>query len=127
MSKNPTEAPYFVWLDDTRPEPDGWFRAYWPDEIYPLLLNNQVLAMSLDHDLGDDDRGTGYTLMRWLEERVALGEVKVLPAIRIHSANPTGRSNMHRAIESCRRFAKENNIVDLHDTQPTPSPRKPAL
>ena len=27
--------------------------------------------VSLDHDLGDDARGTGYDVIRWLEEAVA--------------------------------------------------------
>ncbi len=47
-----------VYLDDLRTEPKGWRRVYWPDEAIELLATGTVEEISLDHDLGDDDRGT---------------------------------------------------------------------
>ena len=61
-----------VFLDDERPTPDGWIRAYWPDEVVNLLLTGSVELLSLDHDLGDDQRGTGYDVILWIEREVAL-------------------------------------------------------
>jgi len=61
-----------VFLDDERPTPTGWIRAYWPDEVIALLNTGQVEELSLDHDLGDDHRGTGYDVILWIEKAVAL-------------------------------------------------------
>jgi len=52
-----------VFLDDLRATPEGWHRAYWPDEVIALLKNGDVTAVSLDHDLGDDAKGTGYDVV----------------------------------------------------------------
>lgn len=49
-----------VFLDDERTTPEGWVRVYWPGESIALLQTGQVTDISLDHDLGDDARGTGY-------------------------------------------------------------------
>ena len=48
-----------VYLDDERNTPAGWVRVYWPDEAIALLEAGLVSEISLDHDLGDDARGTG--------------------------------------------------------------------
>ena len=47
-------------------------RVYWPDEAIALLESGAVEELSLDHDLGDDERGTGYDVVLWIEEAVAL-------------------------------------------------------
>lgn len=36
-----------------------------------LLRTSAVTHLSLDHDLGDDDRGTGYAVVLWIEEAIA--------------------------------------------------------
>ena len=82
-----------VWLDDERPAPDGWVRVLWPDEAIALLETGEVTHISLDHDLGDDDRGTGYDVVLWIEEAVATRGF-VPPAIAIHTANPSARRKM---------------------------------
>ncbi len=92
-----------VYLDDERPTPAGWVRAYWPQEVIALLQTGQVTDISLDHDLGDDARGTGYDVIRWLEEAVATS-LLLPPNITVHSANPAGRKRMVAGIESIGRF-----------------------
>ena len=82
-----------VWLDDERPAPEGWHRCYWPAEVTALLKTGKVEAMSLDHDLGDDERGTGYDVLRWLEQHVWETGMKP-PRIKIHTANPSARVKM---------------------------------
>ena len=37
-----------------------------------LLKTGNVTEISLDHDLGDDDRGTGYDVVLWIEEAVII-------------------------------------------------------
>lgn len=92
-----------VFLDDERATPDGWTRAYWPDEVIALLQTGRVTELSLDHDLGDDARGTGYSVLLWLEEQVAVHGMSA-PAIHVHSANSSARGKMEAAIASIQRF-----------------------
>jgi hypothetical protein len=47
-----------VFLDDERVAPERWTRVYWPKEAIRLLESGTVEEISLDHDLGDDARGT---------------------------------------------------------------------
>ena len=92
-----------IFLDDTRPAPPGWERAYWPDEVIAALKLGDVAEISLDHDLGDDARGTGYDVIRWIEEAVARHHF-VPPRIRVHSANPVARARMLAGIRSIARL-----------------------
>ncbi len=94
-----------VYLDDERPTPAGWVRAYWPDEVIALLKSGEVERLSLDHDLGDDDRGTGYDVITWLEEQVALGAMQPPTEITVHSANVSARTKMEQGIAAIYRFA----------------------
>lgn len=82
-----------VFLDDERPTPEGWHRAYWPDEVVRLLRTGVVEEISLDHDLGNDARGTGYDVILWIEEAVALHGFKP-PRIIVHSANSSAADKM---------------------------------
>lgn len=72
-----------VFLDDERATPDGWIRAYWPSEVIELLETGKVEELSLDHDLGDDERGTGYDVVLWIEEAVVLRGFRP-PKISVH-------------------------------------------
>lgn len=93
-----------VFLDDERATPEGWVRTFWPEEVIALLETGQVVELSLDHDLGDDEHGTGYTVLLWLEEQVALHGMAP-PELRVHSANSSARLKMEAAIASIRRLA----------------------
>lgn len=88
-----------LYLDDIRTAPEGWTRVYWPDEAIALLQQGNVTDISLDHDLGDDSRGTGYDVVKWIEEAV-ITRGFVPPQIIIHSANPVGRDRMQRGIDA---------------------------
>ncbi len=88
-----------VHFDDERTTPDGWHRTYWPDEAIELLKTGKVTDISLDHDLGDDDRGTGYDVVLWIEEQVALHGF-LPPAMRVHSANVSARTKMENGIRA---------------------------
>lgn len=92
-----------IFLDDVRQEPPDWERAYWPDEVIAALKAGNAAKISLDHDLGDDVRGTGYDVIRWIEEAVALHHF-VPPKIHVHSANPVARARMLAGIESITRL-----------------------
>jgi hypothetical protein len=96
-----------VYLDDTRPTPSGWVRAYWPNEVISYLKTGKVVELSLDHDLGNDKRGTGYDVLTWLEEQVALHGF-VPPVINIHTANPTAFARMWAAKKSIENYHRIN-------------------
>ncbi|MGL6073399.1 MAG: cyclic-phosphate processing receiver domain-containing protein [Fimbriiglobus sp.] len=95
-----------VYLDDERPTPTDWVGVRWPDEAIRLLETGQVTELSLDHDLGDDTRGTGYTVILWLEEAVALRGF-VQPEITIHTANASARQKMLLGVQSIHRLAQQ--------------------
>lgn len=95
-----------VFLDDERPTPEGWVSVRWPEEAIALLETGRVTEVSLDHDLGDDAHGTGYDVLLWIEEAVAVRGV-VPPRIRVHSANSSARQKMELAIARIERFARE--------------------
>lgn len=88
-----------VFLDDERTTPEGWVRVYWPDEAIALLQAGQVQEISLDHDLGNDERGTGYDVLLWIEQAVQLGGF-VPPHMHVHSANAPARERMQAAIQA---------------------------
>ena len=96
-----------VFLDDERMAPDGWVRVKWPDEVIGLLENDKVNVthLSLDHDLGDDQRGTGYDVLLWIEQAVVLHHF-VPPEISIHTANPAARLRMQAAVDSIRNISR---------------------
>lgn len=86
-----------LWLDDERPAPAGWTWVRTAAEAIEWLSKGTVLEVSLDHDLGDDEKfGTGYDVVCWIEEAVAL-RAFAPPGIQIHSRNVVGQERMKRA------------------------------
>lgn len=94
-----------VFLDDLRATPAGWVRCYWPSEVIELLKTGKVKEVSLDHDLGDDRKGTGYDVIKWIEKQVANTDF-VPPSIRIHTANPVAMDKMLAGAEAIYRMYK---------------------
>lgn len=86
-----------VYLDDERATPVGWKRVYWPEEAIALLKTGEVTEISLDHDLGDDDKGTGYDVVLWIEEQV-FNNGFIPPMMKVHSANSSARQKMEQGI-----------------------------
>jgi hypothetical protein len=91
-----------VYLDDERDAPPGWVRVYTAAEAIELLQTGCVEEISLDHDLGPPDVGTGYDVVAWLEARV-ISDGFSPPLIRIHTANPVARVRMQAAVRSIER------------------------
>ncbi|WGG50256.1 cyclic-phosphate processing receiver domain-containing protein [Rugamonas sp. DEMB1] len=77
----------------------------WPEEAIALLELGSVCEISLDHDLGDDERGTGYDVILWIEEAVILRGFQA-PKIRVHSANASAREKMLSGIGSIERYQR---------------------
>jgi len=94
-----------VWLDDDfvdRAAPEGWLHVAAVADVIRLLDTGNVVELSLDHDLGDDERfGRGIEVIDWLAEQQEVHDRLLWPrdGIRLHTANPEGRDTMARAIE----------------------------
>jgi hypothetical protein len=95
-----------VYLDDDRPTPPGWVGVLWPDEAIALLQTETVDELSLDHDLGDDDRGVGYDVLTWMEQAVVEQGFRPPKRIVVHSANASVYPKMSQAIRSIHRLAE---------------------
>lgn len=97
-----------VYLDDERPTPEGWVGVRWPAEAIALLQTGQVDEISLDHDLGDDERGTGYDVVLWIEEAVVVADFSP-PRILVHSANSSARQKMLAGIATIERLSRTSS------------------
>lgn len=95
-----------VFLDDERETPPGWVRAHWPAEVIALLETGLVEEVSLDHDLGDDERGTGYDVILWVEEAVVLRGFAP-PKISVHSANSSAAERMMAGVAAIENLVRE--------------------
>jgi len=70
-----------------------------------------VDALSLDHDLGDDLRGTGKDVVDWLDEAVQTGLISVIPRLEAHTDNAGGRTNMESAFDAIRNRARNTPSI----------------
>lgn len=96
-----------LWVDDIR-EPPGeeWLWAKNYEEAVATLIYGNVHTLSLDHDLGEDK--TGYDIVCLIERQIGKGGWwRPVPEILVHSANPVGRDNINRAIDSIQRLLDE--------------------
>lgn len=93
-----------IYLDDERKTPAGYVGVTSPKQVINLLKKYDVDEVSLDHDLGDDNRiGTGYDVLLWIEEQVFTNPKFKCPKIKIHTANPSARKKMELALKSIKR------------------------
>jgi hypothetical protein len=101
-----------VWLDDERPAPKGWTRAFSVDEVRELLSRGGVEELSLDNDLGEGEP-EGREVVRWLEELAFWGDFETVPdKISVHSANSVARADMEAGIRNIRKYsARESRSV----------------
>jgi hypothetical protein len=105
-------GPIRLWVDDDivdRKAPEGWVQATTAWDAIAWLATGNVVALSLDHDLGDDRRfGRGIDVVNWLGEEQEVHDRPLWPeeGITLHTANPYGRDAMARAIlrDAGRRF-----------------------
>lgn len=93
-----------IWLDDEREMPEGFdLHCKTAAEAIHWLKTGTVTFISLDHDLGMPEAGTGYDVAKWLEEQAfncALERVDW----DIHSANPVGVKRMEDALMNANKW-----------------------
>jgi hypothetical protein len=95
-----------IWLDDVRPMPAGFdVHVKTASEAIELIKNSDgVESISFDHDLGNDEDGTGYDVATYIEMSVYLRHHPPPRRWAVHSANPVGREKIKRAMESADRL-----------------------
>ena len=86
-----------LYLDDERKAPYGWMRVENADAAIFMLENRDIEEISLDHDLGHPEAGTGYDVLLWIEEQVFINNYNP-PKIYVHTANPSARPKMEAAV-----------------------------
>lgn len=98
-----------VFLDDIRDPPtEDWTIARSAGKAMGLIAHHwkEITHISLDHDLGDSENGSGYDVISYIEKALILGWLKdnpeTIPEITSHSMNPIGRSNIERVIRRIR-------------------------
>lgn len=82
-----------LYVDDIRKCPDGFVITRNYDEAIELLNSNEVNILSLDHDLGINDKGiekNGYDIVKYICEH-GISPRKIY----IHSDNVVGKENMY--------------------------------
>ena len=100
-----TKPQIYLWLDDVRDPVDhgkiGWLWVKTYEEAISAFQNYDVLAASLDHDLGimstiglDSEEKTGYHVVCWMEEH----GVYPIGGVMVHSQNPVGAQKMRKAL-----------------------------
>jgi hypothetical protein len=99
-----------AFLDDESPTHEGWMHARWPENAIAFLKTGNVTHPCLDYDLGDDVHGTGYNVVIWLKQAVAL-EGFSPPIMTLHSSNSSARLKMFAGIEAINRLAKESTAL----------------
>lgn len=96
-----------LYLDDLRITPSDYdARAFTAAEAIAMLETGKVEMISFDHDLGPETAGTGYDVARWIEEQAHTNPDFMVPEWLVHSANPVGAGNIHRAMLAAHRACK---------------------
>jgi hypothetical protein len=106
------DGPLRLFVDDDfehrRPRDGDWVRVGTAGEAIALLETGRVVALSLDHDLGDDEAGTGYDIVLHLERRLRQDGADLWPAelIEVHSGNVVGAQKLARGIDANTRLRR---------------------
>jgi hypothetical protein len=74
-----------------------------------LKRSDSLKQGSSRNSVGDDTRGTGYDVIVWIEEAVAL-QGFVPPVIKIHSANPSAVEKMQAGVQGIQRLMRERSM-----------------
>ena len=86
-----------LYVDDVRPAPDGWTRAYTYEEAIEFLQTGSVTHLDLDWNLGQGKDKTGITILEWLTRALVARRIP-RPEITVHNADPRARAAMLRMI-----------------------------
>lgn len=95
-----------IYMDDARETPKGWTRTYTVEETIAALLTRTCTHLSLDNDLGENQK-EGYKVLDWLEETVYNDSTFPMPEVTVHSSNASRVEYMHRVLRSIERIRQQ--------------------
>jgi hypothetical protein len=98
-----------LYLDDERQPPVGWVLVKTAHDAIQILSEQEVNHVSLDHDLGPEENGTGYDVLLWIEEQVATAGYRP-PIISIHTANTSAFVKMTNAVSKITQLSRTNDV-----------------
>ncbi|WMJ81223.1 hypothetical protein RBU49_02925 [Clostridium sp. MB40-C1] len=103
-----------LYVDDLRDCPKDFKIARTVKYAIYYLENYNIEILSLDHDLGEDDKGnllpTGYDLVKYICEN----GLKI-SKIYIHTDNPVGRCNMYETLIGARRRGFIDSGIEIYN------------
>ncbi|WP_326480885.1 cyclic-phosphate processing receiver domain-containing protein [Virgibacillus halodenitrificans] len=92
-----------LYLDDLRDIPEGFMGVRSIEEALDVFEDYNVHILSLDHDLGTNEKGelkkTGYDLVKYLCANVR----RTANKIYLHTDNVVGRDNMYQTLLGAQR------------------------
>lgn len=97
-----------LFLDDERKLPPSFnTHVYTAPNAIIMLKRGNIEAVSLDHDLGLEEAGTGYDVAKFIEEAAFHKALEPFDCY-IHTANPVARVRMLQALLNAQRFWKQH-------------------
>jgi hypothetical protein len=109
-----------LYLDDLRDCPVGFEIARTVEEAKYYFNNFQIEILSLDHDLGVDEKGTllstGYDLVKYICEEGLRAD-----KIYIHTDNSVGRDNMYYTLIGAQRRGFIDGDIIIYQCPFTPN------
>ncbi|WP_394886323.1 cyclic-phosphate processing receiver domain-containing protein [Clostridium butyricum] len=101
-----------LYVDDIRRCPDGFIVARNYYEAIDILNNNEINILSLDHDLGLEEKGiekNGYNIVKYICEH-GISPKKIY----IHTDNVVGRDNMYFTLIGARERKFINSNTEIY-------------
>ena len=96
-----------LFLDDCRKCPKGYNQVFTAEQAIIFLKAFDVSHISLDHDLGPIEAGTGYDVACYIETEHAIHGKFANLKWRIHSSNPVGRQRMAAALRKLESYTED--------------------
>lgn len=102
-----------LYVDDVRECPNNFVIARNIEEAKYYLENFDIEILSLDHDLGTNEKGnilpTGYDLVKYICEKGLRAD-----KIYLHTDNPVGRYNMYYTLLSSQKHGFIDNDILIY-------------
>ncbi|KGR75221.1 cyclic-phosphate processing receiver domain-containing protein [Ureibacillus sinduriensis] len=102
-----------LYVDDLRDCPLGYTIARNMEEAIYYIENYNVHILSLDHDLGEDNKGTllptGYDLVKYICEKGLRAN-----KIYLHTDNGVGRENMYQTLKAAQRRGFIDQDIEIY-------------
>ncbi len=96
-----------IYLDKNRPCPPGFIPCCSAHEAIYHLATGLVRFIIFGHDLASEL--TGYDVACFIEDSIAEGTLRIVPAWHIHSTDHLARQNIKAAMESAKRLAGQGH------------------